>query len=312
VDHRPPPCLALAPRALNALELGLAPRDPRAQHHRGPAIDDLLEGNARGAHPRPLGTALRPSTIRATRPLPERYVKPAPAAAYARPAGLSEVRRRDVQDLIEELRGKGLAASSIHNKLDVLRVVFRRALQREDVAADPFTHLQLPAIRRGEREVADPERAEGLLDAMAPTASAPCGPPSSTPGCASPRPDALRWSAVDFGAGELPCAAAGTTWRASWTTQDRRGAPRDPAGRAPAHRAGAPQAGHRARGGGPVLRPHRQPRPPTAPPSAPGAEGVGLAGAARQAGQRRWVKARKDALDPLTPHEARPHLSPAY
>ena len=130
---------------------------------------------------------------------------------------MSEVRRRDVQDLIEELRGKGLAASSVHNKLDVLRVTFRRALQREDVTVDPFTHLELPAIRRVERRVADTGRAEALLEAL-PDGERALWAALFYGGLRISEARALRWSMWTSPRASCGCAAAGTTWRESWTT----------------------------------------------------------------------------------------------
>jgi hypothetical protein len=41
---------------------------------------------------------------------------------------IDEVRRADVQELVELLRRRGLAPSTIHNVLDPLRVLFRRAV----------------------------------------------------------------------------------------------------------------------------------------------------------------------------------------
>lgn len=79
---------------------------------------------------------------------------------------LSDLRRREVQEFVDELRATGLAALTIHNRLDVLRVVCRLALDREDISLDPCQKLRLPAIRRKPKQVADPQRAGKLLDAL--------------------------------------------------------------------------------------------------------------------------------------------------
>ncbi len=70
---------------------------------------------------------------------------------------LSELQRRDVQDFVDGLRGQGLSPSTIANILDPLRVVFRRAIRRDEVAIDPTENLDLPAIR-GRRDRIEPPR----------------------------------------------------------------------------------------------------------------------------------------------------------
>jgi site-specific recombinase XerD len=45
------------------------------------------------------------------------------------PRRLHEVHRRDVQRLVDQLRADGLKPSTVHNKLDPLRVMFRRAVE---------------------------------------------------------------------------------------------------------------------------------------------------------------------------------------
>jgi hypothetical protein len=49
---------------------------------------------------------------------------------------LTDVRRRDVQALVDALRAR-YSPSSVHNKLDPLRVIFRRALRDDVIAHDP-------------------------------------------------------------------------------------------------------------------------------------------------------------------------------
>jgi hypothetical protein len=50
--------------------------------------------------------------------------------------------------------------------LDVVRVLFRRAVRDERVAVDPTSNLDLPAVRHERRSVAAVDRAAALLDAL--------------------------------------------------------------------------------------------------------------------------------------------------
>ena len=48
---------------------------------------------------------------------------------------LSSLRRDDVQDFIDRLLADGLSSSTIKNTLDPLRVIYRRAIRRDEVAS---------------------------------------------------------------------------------------------------------------------------------------------------------------------------------
>ena len=79
---------------------------------------------------------------------------------------LDEVRRSDVQDLIERLRRRGLKPSTIHNVLDPVRVLFRRAVRRDEILIDPTHNLELPAVRGRRDRIETPEDATKLLEAL--------------------------------------------------------------------------------------------------------------------------------------------------
>jgi integrase len=79
---------------------------------------------------------------------------------------LSDVRRRDVQLLVDSLVERGLSGSTIRNVLDPLRRIFHRAVQRELVPFSPCQHLKVPR-RTGRRErVASPTEAAALIAAL--------------------------------------------------------------------------------------------------------------------------------------------------
>ena len=79
---------------------------------------------------------------------------------------LSEVRRADLQALVDRLVGKGLSGSKVRNIVIPVRVVFRHALERDEINANPTSGLRLPnGIGRRERAASPGEAAE-LLAAL--------------------------------------------------------------------------------------------------------------------------------------------------
>ena len=88
------------------------------------------------------GKSYKPSTARGYEQLLRSYVVPALGGWK-----LSQVQRRDVQDFVDDLRKQRLSASTIANILDPLRVIFRRAIRRDEISIDPTDNLDLPAIR---------------------------------------------------------------------------------------------------------------------------------------------------------------------
>jgi len=90
------------------------------------ALDALIAGMEDGTVLDRTGKPYKPATRRSYRLAADKYLKP--RIGHWR---LSELRRRDVQDVVDALRAEGLAASTIHNKIDPLRVLYRRALHRD-------------------------------------------------------------------------------------------------------------------------------------------------------------------------------------
>jgi integrase len=107
------------------------------------------------------GKSYKPSTARGYEQLLRAYVVPALGGWK-----LSELQRRDVQDFLDGLRSQGLSPSTIANILDPLRVIFRRAIRRDEVALDPTENLDLPAIRGRRDRIEPPEVAHELLAAL--------------------------------------------------------------------------------------------------------------------------------------------------
>ena len=107
------------------------------------------------------GKPYKPSTARGYEQLLHAYVIPALGGWK-----LSELQRRDIQDFVDGLRSQGLSPSTIANILDPLRVIFRRAIRRDEVAVDPTENLDLPAIRGRRDRIEPPEKAHELLAAL--------------------------------------------------------------------------------------------------------------------------------------------------
>jgi integrase len=79
---------------------------------------------------------------------------------------LSSVSRNVVQDLVDRLVGEGLAPSSVRNAILPLRAIYRRALDRGEVGANPTLNLSLPALKPRRLQLPRPEAAAALIAAL--------------------------------------------------------------------------------------------------------------------------------------------------
>jgi integrase len=79
---------------------------------------------------------------------------------------LSDVTRNDVQDLVDTLVADGWQASTIVVTIASLRVVYKRALTRGEVAVNPVVGVQMPAVRGGRSRIATPLECAELLAAL--------------------------------------------------------------------------------------------------------------------------------------------------
>ena len=125
------------------------------------AAEAWLVGAREGTIRNRSGDRYKPSVVRRLR---DRAA--AASAARARRPKLSEIRRADVQDFADRLLARGEDPSTIRNTLMPLRAIFRRAVARGDVAVNPTTGLELPAVRGRRDRIASPEEAARLLDAL--------------------------------------------------------------------------------------------------------------------------------------------------
>jgi integrase len=92
--------------------------------------------------------------------------------------------------------------SSVRNTIDPLRAIYRRAIQREQVAVNPTSNLDLPSSRRKPVRIATPAEAHALLDAL-PADQRATWATAFYSGLRRGEIQALRCSAIDLGASTI-------------------------------------------------------------------------------------------------------------
>jgi integrase len=159
------------------------------------AADAFLAGARDGSIPAAGGGRYKPATLRGyTVGLNKRVL---PKLGHLR---LSDVQRRDVQDLADRLTSEGLSASTVQNTLDPLRVIFRRAIRREEgVSVDPTKGLELRRPDGFRDRIASPVEAAELLAALD-DEDRPVWATAMYAGLRRGELMALRWSDVDLAA----------------------------------------------------------------------------------------------------------------
>jgi integrase len=81
---------------------------------------------------------------------------------------ISDVRRADLQAIVDDLAKDGLGASTSQMTIVPLKAIFRRELSRGRLTTDPTAGLDLPAIRGGRDRIVSPKQAEALIAALEP------------------------------------------------------------------------------------------------------------------------------------------------
>jgi integrase len=161
------------------------------------AAAEWLAGAGEGLIRPRSGDSYKPSAIRSYEA--SLRLRVLPAVGHMR---LSEVTRVDLQDLVDELVREGLNASTIGCTLLPLRAIYRRAINRGDVAVNPTTGLELPAVRSGRDRIASPDEAARLIAALPPEDRA-LWATAMYAGLRRGELQALRWSEVDLAAGVI-------------------------------------------------------------------------------------------------------------
>lgn len=120
------------------------------------------EGAKAGAIRHRSGDPFKPATIRSYERAMRLRILPDLGAVK-----LAEIRQPDLQRLVDRLLADGLNASTIVVTLNPLRGIFRRAVSRGELAINPTTGLEMPAVRGRRERFASPQEAEKLLEAVA-------------------------------------------------------------------------------------------------------------------------------------------------
>lgn len=141
------------------------------------------------------GTPYKPSALREYRRNVENYILDDLGAVL-----LADVRRGDLQALVDRLLGRGLSASKVRNIVIPLRAIYRHAIERDEIGANPTSGLRLPnGHKPRDRAASAPEAAE-LLAAL-PESERPLWAAAFYAGLRRGELRALRWDDVDLAAG---------------------------------------------------------------------------------------------------------------
>lgn len=143
------------------------------------------------------GQLYKPAAIRGYEKALRREVVPAIGGMR-----VTDVRRIDLQDLVDGLMARGLSASTVSTVVTPLRAIYRRAENRGEVGVNPTRGLELPAITGGRERIAEPSEAHKLIQALLPT-DRPIWATAMYAGLRRGELKALRWPDVDLGAGVI-------------------------------------------------------------------------------------------------------------
>ena len=158
---------------------------------------DRLDGARAGQVLNRSGDRYKPSAIRAYDQ--NLRLRVLPALGDRR---LSELRRTDLQALVDRLVSEGASPATVMTTMLPLRAIFRRAVSRGDLDVNPTTGLEMPAVRSRRARIASPADAERLLDALDPR-DRPLWATALYAGLRRGELTALRWSDVDLAAGTI-------------------------------------------------------------------------------------------------------------
>lgn len=182
------------------------------------AAEVWLEGVKSGAIRNRSGHAYKPSAIRG-------YETALVARVLPELGGfrLTEIRRVEIQDFADRLCADGLDASTVRNTLMPLRALFRRAVARGEVAVNPTSGLELPAMEGARDRIASPAEAAELLAAL-PEQDRALWATAMYAGLRRGELLALRWEDVDLAPGVIHVER-------SWDAKEGAVGPKSRAGR---------------------------------------------------------------------------------
>jgi integrase len=206
-SHALPPEAVPAGAAPAGGQDGRAPRPPFTLRDAAAA---WLAGARDGSIRNRSGDVYKPSAIRGYEAALQRRILPELGAAK-----LADISRADVQDLADRMLAEGADPSTIRNALMPLRVIFRRAVGRGEVAVNPCTGLELPAVRGKRDRIASPQEAAELIAAL-PEDDRALWATATYGGLRRGELMELRWSDVDLAAGVIRVERSYDPSRARW------------------------------------------------------------------------------------------------
>lgn len=115
---------------------------------------------------------------------------------------LGEVTRADLQSFVDQMLAEQLSASTIRNTMNPLQAIYRHAVRREVVAANPTRDVDLPAARGRRERIATAPEAVRLLDAL-PQSDRPIWATAFYAGLRRGELQALRGTDIDLGRSEI-------------------------------------------------------------------------------------------------------------
>jgi hypothetical protein len=146
--------------AANRGTLQLPNRDPRSL---AVALHQLIDGMRTGRIRPKNRERYKPSTIRGYDQHVRRRIFPTPLGAMR----VSEIRRPDLQDFVDELLADGLTPSTVKNVLNPIQTFYRRAKDREELFSNPTERIDVPSARsRRPKRIASREEAAWLLSPL--------------------------------------------------------------------------------------------------------------------------------------------------
>jgi integrase len=155
-------------------------------------IERLPSGKRGTIRPQPQKHSFTPSTLHGVfRIVPEMGA-----------ARVTEVRRSDLQSFVDQLVASGLDPSTLQVTLLPLRAIYRRALARCEVAVNPTSGLEVPAVNRGRVKIVAPEQARKLLEAL-PVGDRALWATALYAGLRRGELMALRWEDLDLAEGVI-------------------------------------------------------------------------------------------------------------
>jgi integrase len=158
------------------------------------AWEAFIAGAKKGTIPNQTGKPFKPSTLRGY----ERAWKRIDPELGAH--RLDAIRRADLQALVDRWAAEGVPPATIRNSLDPVRTLYRRAIQRDQVAINPTASLDVPRVDNMRERFATREEAAALLAAL-PEAEQALWAAAFYGGLRRGELRALRWSHVDLKGG---------------------------------------------------------------------------------------------------------------